>query len=67
MKRAQAFKILAGFGQRDVMAHDIGDVDPALDLINDVVGNQTVAHESHNSYIPAGHDRTSRLKGEWEK
>jgi len=61
MKWAQALQVLAGPGQGDVVAHNLGDVDPSLDLIDNVVGNQTLAHESHNSYSSVWHDRTSRL------
>ena len=60
MEWAEALEILAGFGQRDVMTDDVRDVDPALDLIDDIVGNQPVAHESRNSCILVAHDRTSQ-------
>ncbi len=43
------------------MAHNLGNVDPSPDLIDDVVGNQTLAHESRSSYSSVMHDRTSRL------
>jgi hypothetical protein len=58
---AQALKILAGLGQGHVMAHDVGNINPIPDPINDFVRNQAVAHESRTSYLLVAHDRTSQL------
>jgi len=61
MEWAQALEILSGFGQGHVVAHDVDNIDPLLDPADNVVGNQTVAHESRDSYFLAWHDRTSRF------
>jgi hypothetical protein len=43
------------------MAYDFGNIDPLLDPVDNVVGNQTLTHESRSSCIPVSHDRTDRL------
>src|SRR5215217_337446 len=49
MKGTQPFEVLAGFGQRYVVAYNVGDVNPVLYLIDQFVSNQASAHESRNS------------------
>lgn len=49
VKWAQAFQILTGSGQTDVLSDDLRDVDPVPNLIDDVFGNQASAHGSRDS------------------
>ena len=44
MEGAEAFEVLAGPGQRYVLANNLRDVHPVSDLVNDVVRNQSLAH-----------------------
>ena len=44
MEGAKAFEVLAGPGQRYMLADNLRDVHPVPDLVNDVVRNQSLAH-----------------------
>jgi len=61
MKRAPSLEVLARLGHGDVLRDDIADIDPVLDSIDDLVRNQTSAHESRSSYLPVSPDWTDHL------
>jgi len=44
MERAETLEILPGASQRHMLTHDLRDVHPVSDLVNDVVRNQALAH-----------------------
>ena len=49
MERAPSLEVLARLGHGDVLRDDINDIDPVLDLIDDLFRNQASPHESHCS------------------
>ena len=49
MEGTQALEVLTDSGQGDVVTHDVCDIDPFSDLINEVIRNQASTHGCHSS------------------
>jgi hypothetical protein len=49
---AETLQILPSTGQADMLPDNLGDVDPILDLIDDIVRNQASTHGRRSSSLP---------------
>ena len=65
MERAKALEVLARFGQGKISGHDIDDVDPILDLPDDVLRDESLAHWGSRAR-PAADRRASTALAERE-
>ena len=52
MEGTETFQILASTSQAHMLPDNLGDIDPILDLIDDVVRNQASTHGRRSSSLP---------------
>jgi hypothetical protein len=60
MKRASGLEALPSLRQSNMLVHNLYDIDPVPNPVNDVLRNQASAHESRSSYVPVTDDRMNQ-------